>query len=80
MDSTNAAETEEALNALRAEAPGTPVVLDCRELQYISSAGLRMILRLRNADPEASIVNVIPEVYEIFDMTGFTDMMPVSKI
>ena len=80
VDSTNAAETEEALNALRAEAPGTPVVLDCRELQYISSAGLRMILRLRKADPEASIVNVIPEVYEIFDMTGFTDMMPVSKI
>ena len=39
-----------------------------------------MILRLRKADPEASIVNVIPEVYEIFDMTGFTDMMPVSKI
>ena len=80
VDSTNAAETEEALNALREEAPGTPVVLDCRELQYISSAGLRMILRLRKADPEASIVNVVPEVYEIFDMTGFTDMMPVSKI
>ena len=56
------------------------LILDFKKIDYISSAGLRMILRLRKADPEASIVNVIPEVYEIFDMTGFTDMMPVSKI
>ena len=60
--------------------PEQELIVDFGQVEYISSAGLRMILRLRKADPEASIVNVIPEVYEIFDMTGFTDMMPVSKI
>ena len=44
-----------------------------------ASAGLRVILRLRKQEPELAIVNVSPEVYEIFEMTGFTEMMPVSR-
>ena len=38
-----------------------------------------MILRLRKQEPELAIVNASPEVYEIFEMTGFTEMMPVSR-
>ena len=44
-----------------------------------ASAGLRVILRLRKQEPELAIVNASPEVYEIFEMTGFTEMMPVSR-
>lgn len=41
--------------------------------------GLRIVLRLRKLEPELRLVEASAEVYEIFDMTGFTEMMPVEK-
>ena len=80
VDSSNAAQAEQELNELRAQQPNAEaVVLDFERLRYISSAGLRIILRLRKDRPELKIVNVSPEVYEILDMTGFTEMLPVEK-
>ena len=55
------------------------VVLDAENLDYISSAGLRIILRLKKNHPDLSIINVKSDVYEIFEMTGFTEMMHVEK-
>ena len=77
IDSQNAAETEERLTAQTAGAAS--VVFDANELQYISSAGLRVLLRIRKAHPDMKIVNVHSDVYEILDMTGFTEIMPVEK-
>ena len=79
IDSTNAPEVEAAMEAVRKKNLYTSVVLDVDELQYISSAGLRVILRLRKDEPTLTIVNASSEVYEIFDMTGFSEMIPVSK-
>ena len=84
IDSTNAAEVEKDLTERLggsdgAKAPGAPVELDAQELEYISSAGLRVILRLLKTHPDISIKNVSSEVYEILEMTGFTEMMNVSK-
>ena len=53
--------------------------IDLSELEYISSAGLRVILRLRKEEPKLAIINVAADVYEVFDMTGFTDMVTVEK-
>ena len=78
IDSSNAAETEkkisEEINGFTGE-----VILDASELDYISSAGLRVILRLKKANSSTSIINCNTEVYEIFDMTGFTELMDISK-
>ena len=79
IDSNNAAQTEEAILRQLAENAPAAVTLDAEELEYISSAGLRMILHLKHTCPELRIVNVRSEVYEIFEMTGFTEMMPVEK-
>ena len=79
IDSGNAAQAEQELRELRREAPEAAVVLDLEKLTYISSAGLRVILRLRKEQPELKIVNASPEVYEILEMTGFTEMIPVEK-
>ena len=48
-------------------------------LEYISSAGLRVMLRLRKEEPKLAIINVSPEVYSIFEMTGFTEMIKIEK-
>ncbi len=79
IDSGNAAEVEEKLWAELAGRDGEPLVLDASKLVYISSAGLRVLLRLRKTHPEMKIVGVSPEVYEILDMTGFTEMIEVEK-
>lgn len=77
IDSNNAADVEQEL--LAQIEPHTPVRLDAEQLEYISSAGLRVLLHLKKANPDLSIVNVHPEVYEVFEMTGFTQMMTVEK-
>lgn len=79
IDSTNASTVEEELNALRADADYQALVLDMEDLEYISSAGLRVILRQRKEEPTLKIINASSEVYDILDMTGFTEMMPVEK-
>ena len=79
IDSNNAAQVEKEIFAQLADSGASSVVLDAEELEYISSAGLRVILRLKKTCPDLSIINVNSEVYEILDMTGFTEMMKVEK-
>ncbi len=79
VDASNASEVEGKINAARAEIPGKTPVVDAEKLEYISSAGLRILLRLRKEERDMSVVNVSPEVYDILDMTGFTEMMTVKK-
>ncbi|MBR6934499.1 MAG: anti-sigma factor antagonist [Clostridia bacterium] len=79
IDSANAKEIEDEISAIKAKAHPEKLVIDCENLQYISSAGLRIVLRLMKEIKPISIVNVSSEVYEIFDMTGFTEMAEVHK-
>lgn len=79
IDSGNAAEVEQEIQAQIDSKGAGSLILDAGDLEYISSAGLRVILRFRKNHPDLCVVNVNSEVYEIFDMTGFTQMMDVSK-
>ena len=79
IDAGNAASAEEKIFAIKNENPGKHTVIDADALEYISSAGLRVILRLRKEEPKLAIINVASDVYEVFDMTGFTDMVTVEK-
>ena len=77
VDSTNAKQFEDELLAAVAAAD---VTIDADELEYISSAGLRVLLKLKKqASGEVSVINVSPEVYDIFEVTGFTTLLNVSK-
>jgi uncharacterized protein (TIGR02172 family) len=79
IDASNATEAEEKIFSIKNDNPGKHTVLDADKLEYISSAGLRVILRLRKEEPKLAIINVASDVYEVFDMTGFTDMVTVEK-
>ena len=79
VDSANAPQIEKEIGELRDRHPHEEMVLDMEELEYISSAGLRVILRLRKAEQKLSLVNVSSAVYEILEMTGFAEMLPVQK-
>ena len=79
VDASNSALAEEKIFSIKNDNPGKHTVIDADNLEYVSSAGLRVILRLRKEEPKLAIINVSPEVYEILDMTGFTDMVTVEK-
>ncbi len=57
----------------------TKIIIDAENLEFISSAGLRVILKLRKSCKDLEITGVSPEVYEILEMTGFTEMLTVKK-
>ena len=79
IDSGNAAAIESEITDAMKDKNPSAIVLDAEGLDYISSAGLRVILRLRKKHPDLRIINVKSDVYEVFEMTGFTEMMKVEK-
>lgn len=80
ISSANAPELQQELLELRRAEPERELVIDAGDLEYISSAGLRVLLQLAKEQKGGLTVrNVTPEVYEIFDMTGFTSILKVKK-
>ena len=79
IDSSNSAAVEQEIQSLLDGYTDAALTVDAEGLEYISSAGLRVLLRLRKRFSKLEIVNVRSEVYEIFEMTGFTEMIPISK-
>lgn len=78
IDSTNAKAVEDEI-IKEVDGFTGEILLDAENLDYISSAGLRIILRLKKMNENTKVINCKLEVYEIFDMTGFTEMMEISK-
>lgn len=79
LDTTTAPELEAALkedlpNAESAE-------LDFAKLEYISSAGLRVLLTAQKEMVKKGgmvIKNVCPEIHEVFEITGFSDILTIE--
>ena len=79
IDSGNSSDVENEIHEAIGDKKPASVILDASALEYISSAGLRVILRLRKDNPTLRVINVSSEVFEVFEMTGFTEMMSVEK-
>ena len=59
----------------------TNLVLDVKGMEYISSAGLRVLLAAQkkmNKQGSMKVVNVREEVMEVFELTGFTDILTIE--
>lgn len=50
-------------------------VLDLREVTFMDSSGLRLVLALHKADPELVLIAGPPAVQRVFDATGVTDRL-----
>lgn len=82
IDTNNALQTENELFSVVKSAPEAvdQFILDSSELEYISSAGLRVLMKMRkNFGENIRVIGVSPEVYDIFDLTGFTEILKVEK-
>ncbi|MBR3006399.1 MAG: anti-sigma factor antagonist, partial [Erysipelotrichaceae bacterium] len=79
LDTNNADQFGEEVAEIRETYPEGQLVLDLDDLTYISSAGLRQILKLKKREADFKIINCSTEIYDIFEMTGFAEMMDISK-
>ena len=79
LDTTTAPELEAALNPCLSDA--TELTLDLSELEYISSAGLRVLLaaqKTMNKQGKMVLKNVNETVMEVFEVTGFNDILTLE--
>ena len=79
LDTTTAPELEATIDACAAEIK--ELVLDCSALEYVSSAGLRVILKaqkLMNARGNMKLTHVNETIMEVFDITGFADILTIE--
>ena len=77
LDTTTAPELE---SFLVENFDGTfPLLIDCEKLVYVSSAGLRVLLATqKRAKASMKLVNVCELVMEVFEMTGFADILVIE--
>ena len=57
------------------------LILDMKELEYISSAGLRVLLAAQkkmNQSGKMKLTGVSDEVMEVFEITGFSDILTIE--
>ncbi len=79
LDTTTAPQLE---NELKESLDGvSSLTLDMEKLEYISSAGLRVLLSAQkkmNAQGDMKVVHVGDTIMEIFEVTGFSDILTIE--
>ena len=79
LNSYNADNVEKEILATLKDKKFEKLILDFSKISYISSAGLRIILKLKQLYNDFSVIETTLEVYDIFSMTGFTNIMTIKK-
>lgn len=81
LDTPASLEVAPDFEELKACADGT-IVLDCSDMSYISSSGLRLFLSLRKAAAEKGgriiVRNISNEIRSVFMMTGFLNLFEIQ--
>ncbi len=80
LDTINAPEFEKLMQPLLTVAE--PIVLDCAELEYIASSGLRLFLTLQKSvtarKGQLTLKNLTPDIKAVFDMTRFSSIFNIE--
>ena len=81
LDTASAAGVQAEIEALLKD-DVKELVIDCERMDYLASSGLRILLQLHKRmmdHGKMTIINVNEYVKEIFDMTGFSDVLNIEK-
>lgn len=79
LDTTTAPQLEAMIDSEIADAE--TLILDLENLEYISSAGLRVILKAQkqmSARGGMKLIHVNETINEVFEITGFTDILTIE--
>jgi anti-sigma B factor antagonist len=77
LDTTTAPELDSFLGASYGDIKA--LTIDCKKLEYISSAGLRVLLTAhKRMNGALKLTNVCELVMEVFELTGFADILVIE--
>lgn len=80
LDTTNAEQFQKDITPLM-EDPAPDFEIDCTDMEYTSSQGLRIFLMLQKSVSSKGgkmvMVNMRPQVKEVFDITGFSNIIKI---
>ena len=79
LNSYNADNMEKEIEDVVSKQDFDTLYLDFSNLHYISSAGLRIILKLKQKYNDTHVIEASLEIYDVLNMTGFTNIMDVKK-
>lgn len=81
LDTPASQDVSNELEPIMADASGT-IMLDCSEMSYISSSGLRIFLSLRKAAASQGgkiiVKNISDDIRQVFMMTGFLNLFEIE--
>lgn len=81
LDTPASQEIASSIENLKADAAGT-IILECSQMSYISSSGLRLFLSLRKAAAEKGgkiiVKNISNDIRSVFMMTGFLNLFEIQ--
>ena len=80
LNSSNSEDVESEIDKIIKQNSFKSIVLDLEKLNYISSAGLRIVVRLKQQYDDTKIINAQSGVYDIFAMVGFNSIISIKKI
>ena len=79
LNSYNSEEVEKEIEEITKSNSFSSIVLDFKDLTYISSAGLRIVIRLKQLYDDTSIINAQKVVFDIFKMVGLTNAINIKQ-
>ena len=56
------------------------IVLDMSNLVYMSSAGLRIVMRVKQKCDDVTLANMPDSVYDVFNMVGLTEVFKITRL
>lgn len=81
LDTTNASQFQQDIEPLMS-AENADIILDCSDMEYTSSQGLRLFLMLQKNtmthQSKLTLKNMRPHVKEVFDITGFSNIINIK--
>ena len=79
LDTTTAPELDKEIDVVIEET--ADLIFDFKDLEYISSAGFRVLLKAQkamSAKGTMKLINVNDSIMEVFDITGFVDILTIE--
>ena len=80
INSFNSEDIDREIDALMNSNDYEEIVIDMRDLRYISSAGLRILIKVKKECAETKLVNVPKAVYDVFGMVGVENLFKIEKL
>jgi uncharacterized protein (TIGR02172 family) len=79
IDSNTAQSFLEEAEELLKDTDGKTIEINMEGVEFVSSAGLRTFMKMKKDGKDIRLTEVRPEVYDVFAVTGFTELLDIKK-